>query len=157
MGAVKVTVRKCLLSINFPTRTITLMDLQCLRMIKHDYFPTSGGTVNSPRFFVWQQMTHWSLFIAWRVVIWKWLASPLWCFLSNLSDIISFPLRLLDIFSCSSYEMFFIADQTEKNAICLIWSYGASIWNCALGIDYKQTWKSFLAPLFDQSSLWFVT
>lgn len=152
MGAVKVTVRKCLLSINFPTRTITLMDLQCLRMIKHDYFQTSVGTVNSPRFFVWQQMTHWSLFIAWRLVIWKWLASPLWCFLSNLSDIISFPLRLLDIFSCSSYEMCFFA----KNAICLIWSYGASIWNCVLGNDYKQTWKSFLAPLI-KAVLWFVT
>lgn len=43
----KVTVRKCRFSINFPSRTITLMDLQCLWMIKHDYFQRSGDVLNS--------------------------------------------------------------------------------------------------------------
>lgn len=47
MGVVKLDSMKCLFSINFPTRTITLMDLQCLWMIKHDYFQRSGDTMNS--------------------------------------------------------------------------------------------------------------
>lgn len=43
----KATVRKCRFSINFPSRTITLMDLQCQWMIKHDYFQRSGNILNS--------------------------------------------------------------------------------------------------------------
>lgn len=123
--AVKVTVSKCLFSINFPTRTITLMDLQCLWMIKHDYFQRSSGIVNSlllcgNKWLIGVYLLH-------CILSYDMINQPFsWCFLSAVSDIISFPRAALHV-SCPMCNVFHHRWDIKRNIsqlilLALIWS-----------------------------------